>query len=57
MELSYAKSMPVGGFSFDNYLRNETLSEKVGMKAKMTSTGTTIVGCVFKGGVALAADT
>lgn len=27
------------------------------MKPKMTSTGTTIVGCVYKGGIALAADT
>jgi 20S proteasome subunit beta 2 len=57
MELPYAKSIPQGGFSFDNYLRNETIMDKVGMQPKMTSTGTTIVGCVFNGGVALAADT
>ena len=47
------------GFSFENVQRNARL---VGTKAKMKlpsamSTGTTIVGVVFKGGVVLGADT
>ena len=57
MELPYAKQLQTGGFSFENYLRNKTLEQKVGLKVKETSTGTTIVGCVFKDGIALAADT
>ena len=57
MELPYAKSIQIGGFSFENALRNKVLEEKVGLKTKMTSTGTTIVGCCFKDGIALAADT
>ncbi len=57
MELPYAKSLQTGGFSFENDLRNKMLTDKVGMKPKMTSTGTTIVGCVYKGGIALGADT
>jgi 20S proteasome subunit beta 2 len=58
MELPYAKSIPQSGFNFDNYLRNKALIEKAGIAApKMTSTGTTIVGCCFDGGVALATDT
>ena len=45
------------GFKFDNYQRNAEL-ESQGIKGPShTSTGTTIVGCLYKGGVVLAADT
>jgi len=58
MELPYTKSLPKGGFSFENYQRNKTLVERLGMKPPTeTSTGTTIVGVIFKDGVALATDT
>ncbi|KAI8848381.1 proteasome subunit beta type-7 [Chytridium lagenaria] len=48
---------PRGGFNFENYARNELLLNK-GMKMpKATSTGTTIVGCLYKDGLVLGADT
>ncbi|CUM63492.1 uncharacterized protein PRCAT00001068001 [Priceomyces carsonii] len=47
----------MGGLSFDNYQRNQFLSTKGFGTPKATSTGTTIVGCKFKGGVVIAADT
>eukprot|EP01025_Chloroclados_australasicus_P041034 TRINITY_DN4323_c0_g2_i1.p1 TRINITY_DN4323_c0_g2~~TRINITY_DN4323_c0_g2_i1.p1 ORF type:complete len:288 (+),score=33.94 TRINITY_DN4323_c0_g2_i1:37-864(+) len=47
----------IGGFNFDLCRRN-TLMEKKGMGSPpFTKTGTTIVGCVFRDGVALACDT
>jgi len=46
-----------GGFSFENSQRNAMLTSK-GMKLpKATSTGTTIVGLIYKDGVVLGADT
>ncbi|KAJ3095219.1 Proteasome subunit beta type-7-A [Phlyctochytrium planicorne] len=49
--------IPRGGFNFDNYARNELLTNK-GMKLpKATKTGTTIVGCLYKDGLVLGADT
>ncbi|GMG26611.1 unnamed protein product [Ambrosiozyma monospora] len=46
------------GLSFDNYQRNQFLTNSAGYNApKATSTGTTIVGCKFKNGVVIAADT
>ncbi|GEQ70180.1 hypothetical protein JCM33374_g3856 [Metschnikowia sp. JCM 33374] len=45
------------GLSFDNYQRNQFLSTRGYSQPKATSTGTTIVGCKFKGGVVIAADT
>lgn len=45
------------GLSFDNYQRNKFLSAKGFGQPTATSTGTTIVGCKFKGGVIIAADT
>lgn len=45
------------GFSFDNYLRNQHLEASGVHVPKATSTGTTIVGCKFNGGVVIAADT
>ena len=48
----------MAGLKFDNYQRNQFLINEAGYKApKATSTGTTIVGCKFKGGVVIAADT
>lgn len=42
-------------FSFENHLRNSHLPSKNLPKA--TSTGTTIVGALFDGGIVLGADT
>ncbi|VBB88066.1 20S proteasome subunit beta 2, putative [Yarrowia lipolytica] len=45
------------GLSFSNYQRNAHLSAKGVKVPTATSTGTTIVGCKFDGGVVIAADT
>jgi len=45
------------GFDFSNYNRNHSLHVKGFPLPKATSTGTTIVGCLFDGGVVIAADT
>jgi 20S proteasome subunit beta 2 len=45
------------GFDFGNYARNTFLSNAGMGGFTATSTGTTIVGCVFKDGVVLGADT
>lgn len=45
------------GLSFDNYQRNQYLTANGHAAPKATSTGTTIVGAKFKGGVVIAADT
>lgn len=50
-------NLEVGGFNFDNSIRNEAILGKTGDKLKFTSTGTTIVGLVYKDGVVMAADT
>ncbi|KAK9363395.1 nucleophile aminohydrolase [Lipomyces starkeyi] len=47
----------MAGFNFDNYQRNNFLAAKGYPIPKATSTGTTIVGCRFDGGVVIAADT
>ena len=47
-----------GGFDFSKFERNKTLSSKnKDLKHTYTKTGTTIVGCIFKDGVVLGADT
>lgn len=47
-----------GGFSFENCLRNSALTKLTGFRPPTaTKTGTTIVGCVYKDGVVLGADT
>ncbi|RHZ61859.1 hypothetical protein Glove_345g13 [Diversispora epigaea] len=46
-----------GGFNFDNYKRNLFLEQKGLTLPKVTKTGTTIVGALFKDGVVLGADT
>jgi 20S proteasome subunit beta 2 len=48
---------PKGGFSFDNVQRNSHLLARGHAMPKTTSTGTTIVGLIFKDGVVLGADT
>ncbi|RPA72279.1 N-terminal nucleophile aminohydrolase [Ascobolus immersus RN42] len=45
------------GFDFSNYARNADLHAKGVPLPKATSTGTTIVGCIYNGGVVIAADT
>jgi len=49
--------LPQEGFAFENCKRNEFLSEKGFAPPKVTKTGTTICGVVFKDGVVLGADT
>ncbi|KAI9668717.1 MAG: proteasome core particle subunit beta 2 [Trizodia sp. TS-e1964] len=45
------------GFDFSNHSRNAALHSRGVPLPKATSTGTTIVGCIFDGGVVIAADT
>ncbi|KAJ2965621.1 hypothetical protein NQ176_g10527 [Zarea fungicola] len=45
------------GFAFTNYNRNAALHSRGVPLPKATSTGTTIVGCIYDGGVVIAADT
>ncbi|RDA92829.1 hypothetical protein CP533_2860 [Ophiocordyceps camponoti-saundersi (nom. inval.)] len=45
------------GFDFSNYNRNAALHARGLPLPKATSTGTTIVGCIYDGGVVIAADT
>ncbi|EAL87584.1 proteasome core particle subunit beta 2 [Aspergillus fumigatus] len=47
----------MAGFDFSNYNRNAALHAKGVPLPKATSTGTTIVGCIFDNGVVIAADT
>ncbi|SCU88700.1 LAMI_0D11034g1_1 [Lachancea mirantina] len=47
----------MAGLSFENYQRNQFLSSRTNGTPKATSTGTTIVGVKFNGGVVIAADT
>ncbi|KIK02903.1 hypothetical protein K443DRAFT_677255 [Laccaria amethystina LaAM-08-1] len=55
MSSSSIYSLP--GFDFSNQIRNNFMSEKGLPLPKATSTGTTIVGCLFKDGIVLGADT
>lgn len=45
------------GFDFSNVNRNNALHARGVPLPKATSTGTTIVGCIYDGGVVIAADT
>ncbi|SCU88785.1 LANO_0D03070g1_1 [Lachancea nothofagi CBS 11611] len=47
----------MAGLSFDNYQRNQLLAERSKTVPQATSTGTTIVGVKYNGGVLIAADT
>jgi len=49
MDLGYMNQLPIGGFNYDNCLRNNALSQsKEGNQIKTMKTGTTICGVVFK---------
>ena len=49
MELGYMEALPLGGFNYDNCLRNNALAQaKPDSKIKYTKTGTTICGMIFK---------
>ena len=49
VELNYLDQVPLGGFNYDNCLRNTALESQTNMKAKSsyTKTGTTICGVIF----------
>lgn len=47
----------MAGLGFENHRRNKALEAAGVVPPKTTSTGTTIVGCKFAGGVIIAADT
>ncbi len=57
MELPYIDNLQLGGFDFDNTLRNDAIKKQSGKEPIATSTGTTIVGIAYKDGVVMAADT
>jgi hypothetical protein len=46
-----AKAVTMPGFDFSNHTRNAALHARGIPLPKATSTGTTIVGCIFDGGV------
>ena len=46
-----------GGFDFSNYARNQHLKAQGLPDPKLTKTGTTIVGLIYKDGVVIGADT
>jgi len=49
MELGYMNALPLGGFNYDNCLRNQALEKlKGGNDIKTLKTGTTICGLTFK---------
>ena len=50
MNTEYMNSLPVGGFNYDNCIRNNALNETAMSGGKMThmKTGTTICGVIFK---------
>ena len=52
-QVSYVESLPLGGFNYDNCVRNKALMDHAKSKGgagemKFTATGTTICGIVFK---------
>ena len=49
VELNYLQTIPLGGFNYDNCIRNTALAAqtKAGAKTSYTKTGTTICGVVF----------
>lgn len=62
-EVLSASSTNTGGFGFENHHRNARIvaelskTGKAGTLPRAKLTGTTICGCVFKGGIVLGADT
>uniref|UniRef100_A0A336MPP8 Proteasome subunit beta n=1 Tax=Culicoides sonorensis TaxID=179676 RepID=A0A336MPP8_CULSO len=57
MSVDIARDLPKSGFTFENCKRNEFLLKKGFKPPKAVSTGTTIVGMIYKDGVILGADT
>jgi len=57
-ELNYLNSVPLGGFNYDNCIRNKALetSTNTTHKTSYTKTGTTICGVIFNVSVHAAAD-
>ena len=49
VELNYLDQVPLGGFNYENCIRNTALAAQTNManKASYTKTGTTICGAVF----------
>ena len=48
VELNYLNQVPLGGFNYDNCLRNTALtSQAKAPKTSYTKTGTTICGVLF----------
>merc|ERR1711988_1180238 len=47
----------LGGFNFENCARNNFIQQQGTKLPKFRKTGTTIVGCIYKDGVVLGADT
>lgn len=49
MDLDYVKTLPLGGFNYDNCIRNKALEANGGvLPPKTMKTGTTICGIIFK---------
>ena len=49
MDLDYIKTLPLGGFNYDNCIRNKALETSGGVvPPKTMKTGTTICGIIFK---------
>jgi hypothetical protein len=49
MELQYMQALPLGGFNYDNCLRNQALlANNMASAPKTMKTGTTICGVIFK---------
>ena len=49
VELNYLDQVPLGGFNYENCIRNTALAAQTKManKASYTKTGTTICGAIF----------
>jgi len=59
MSTTVVQSLLTDGYNFENVTRNEallSLDPKTEKLAQVTKTGTTICGCIYDGGVMLAAD-
>ena len=48
-QLNYIESLPLGGFNFDNCIRNKAMEVSgIAQPPKTMKTGTTICGVIFK---------
>lgn len=56
-QIKHSPTIKMPGFDFSNYNRNAALHARGVPLPKATSTGTTIVGCIYNNGVVIAADT